>query len=168
MATDIPKSDKALRTIGEVAEEINVATHVLRFWEGKFSQIKPKKRRGRRYYRSEDVAVIKKIQDLLYNQGYTIRGVQKFLSKNDNASIDKLGSDNIITSNNLADKADLENDVNLEANSPNDDNIQIKAPVIEELQKINLQKSQRLALEEVLYQLIKARNILQEISFSNS
>ncbi len=73
------KSDKALRTIGEVAETLDVATHVLRFWESKFHQIKPQKRRGRRYYRPEDVTIITKIKELLYEKGYTIRGVQKYL-----------------------------------------------------------------------------------------
>jgi DNA-binding transcriptional MerR regulator len=77
------KSDSAYRTISEVADKIGVATHVLRFWETKFSQIKPVKRQGgRRYYRPEDVQVIEKIQDLLHNQGYTIRGVQSLFKEN--------------------------------------------------------------------------------------
>lgn len=75
------KSATALRTIGEVADELGIATHVLRFWESKFHQIKPQKRRGRRYYRPEDVDVIVHIKELLYGKGYTIRGVQKFLSE---------------------------------------------------------------------------------------
>lgn len=75
-----PKSPDALRTIGEVATELGVASHVLRFWESKFKQIKPQKRRGRRYYRPEDIKVIHQIKVLLYQKGYTIRGVQRFLS----------------------------------------------------------------------------------------
>ncbi len=72
------KSPSAFRTISEVAEEINVAQHVLRFWETKFNQIKPLKRGGgRRYYRPEDVALLKHIHYLLYSAGYTIKGVQK-------------------------------------------------------------------------------------------
>ncbi|MCE3233439.1 MAG: putative transcriptional regulator, MerR family [Rickettsiaceae bacterium] len=74
------KSPTALKTIGEVAEDLDVATHVLRFWESKFHQIKPQKRRGRRYYRPDDVMVISQIKSLLYGQGYTIRGVQKYLA----------------------------------------------------------------------------------------
>ncbi len=74
------KSPSALRTIGEVSQELGVASHVLRFWESKFKQIKPQKRRGRRYYRPEDVRIIHQIKALLYQQGYTIRGVQRFLS----------------------------------------------------------------------------------------
>ena len=79
--TETPqKSDSAFRTISEVAEELNVPQHVLRFWETKFTQIKPMKRGGgRRYYRPEDVALLKKIHSLLYVEGYTIKGVQKLL-----------------------------------------------------------------------------------------
>ncbi|MCB1552037.1 MAG: MerR family transcriptional regulator [Alphaproteobacteria bacterium] len=74
------KSETAFRTISEVAEELGVQQHVLRFWETKFTQIKPMKRGGgRRYYRPEDVAMVKKIHSLLYVEGYTIKGVQKLL-----------------------------------------------------------------------------------------
>ncbi len=74
------KSDTAFRTIGEVAEELGVQNHVLRFWESKFTQIKPLKRAGgRRYYRPEDVALISRIHQLLYRDGYTIKGVQQLL-----------------------------------------------------------------------------------------
>lgn len=75
------KSATAFRTISEVANEIGVQQHVLRFWESKFTQIKPMKRGGgRRYYRPEDVTLIQSIHNLLYNEGYTIKGVQKLLS----------------------------------------------------------------------------------------
>lgn len=75
------KSAGAFRTISEVAAELNVEQHVLRFWETKFSQIKPLKRGGgRRYYRPEDVDLLKNIHYLLYSEGYTIKGVQKLLS----------------------------------------------------------------------------------------
>lgn len=75
------KSAGAFRTISEVAQELNVEQHVLRFWETKFSQIKPLKRGGgRRYYRPEDVELLKNIHHLLYTEGYTIKGVQKLLS----------------------------------------------------------------------------------------
>lgn len=74
------KSALAFRTIAEVARDLDLPTHVLRFWETKFPQIRPVKRRGgRRYYRPEDVALIKRIRVLLHNEGYTIRGVQKLL-----------------------------------------------------------------------------------------
>lgn len=74
------KSATAFRTISEVADELDVQQHVLRFWETKFTQVKPLKRGGgRRYYRPEDIAVLKKIHHLLYAEGYTIKGVQKLL-----------------------------------------------------------------------------------------
>ncbi|HAJ90736.1 MAG TPA: MerR family transcriptional regulator [Rhodospirillaceae bacterium] len=74
------KADSAFRTISEVAEDLGVQQHVLRFWETKFTQVKPLKRGGgRRYYRPEDVALLKKIHTLLYAEGYTIKGVQKLL-----------------------------------------------------------------------------------------
>jgi DNA-binding transcriptional MerR regulator len=74
------KSADAFRTIGEVAEELDVPKHVLRFWEGKFPQIKPMKRGGgRRYYRPEDMELLRGIRHLLHAEGYTIKGVQKIL-----------------------------------------------------------------------------------------
>ena len=74
------KAPEAFRTISEVADELDVPKHVLRFWEAKFAQLKPMKRGGgRRYYRPEDVALLRGIRVLLYNDGYTIRGVQKLL-----------------------------------------------------------------------------------------
>lgn len=80
------KSPAAFRTISEVASDLAVPQHVLRFWESKFQQIRPLKRGGgRRYYRPEDVQLIGGIKDLLYNQGFTIRGVQKLLRENGRA-----------------------------------------------------------------------------------
>ncbi len=86
------KSPEAFRTISEVSEDLSLPQHVLRFWETKFSQIKPIKRGGgRRYYRPEDIDLLKGIKNLLYNDGYTIRGVQKVIKDN--------GSKNILLSN---------------------------------------------------------------------
>ncbi len=74
------KSAGAFRTISEVANDLDVAQHVLRFWESKFPQVKPLKRGGgRRYYRPEDVDLLRQIRSLLYEEGYTIKGVQKLL-----------------------------------------------------------------------------------------
>lgn len=74
------KAPEAFRTISEVADELEVPKHVLRFWEAKFAQLKPMKRGGgRRYYRPEDVSLLRGIRLLLYSDGYTIRGVQKIL-----------------------------------------------------------------------------------------
>ncbi|TWG53188.1 MULTISPECIES: MerR family transcriptional regulator [unclassified Aminobacter] len=77
------KSPDAFRTISEVAEQLDLPQHVLRFWETRFTQIKPMKRGGgRRYYRPQDVELIKGIRHMLYEQGYTIKGVQKLLREN--------------------------------------------------------------------------------------
>ncbi len=74
------KSENAYRTISEVAGEIDVPAHVLRFWETKFPSVKPLKRGGgRRYYRPEDIDALRRIRNLLYEDGLTIRGVQKLL-----------------------------------------------------------------------------------------
>lgn len=76
----LEKSADAFRTISEVADELEVPQHVLRFWETKFTQIRPMKRGGgRRYYRPEDVELLRSIRGLLYDQGYTIKGVQKLI-----------------------------------------------------------------------------------------
>ena len=84
------KSPQAFRTISEVSNEINIPTHVLRFWETKFPNINPLKRSGnRRYYRPEDVKLIIKIKTLLYDNGYTVKGVQKLLKENDNKNNEK-------------------------------------------------------------------------------
>ena len=84
------KAPTAFRTISEVATNLDVPQHVLRFWESKFQQIKPLKRGGgRRYYRPEDVTVLANIKELLYGQGFTIRGVQKLLKENPRAASTK-------------------------------------------------------------------------------
>jgi len=78
----IEKSAQAFRTISEVATELDVPQHVLRFWESKFSQVRPLKRGGgRRYYRPEDIDLLRRIRALLYEDGYTIKGVQRLLKE---------------------------------------------------------------------------------------
>ncbi|WP_048647790.1 MerR family transcriptional regulator [Nitratireductor soli] len=86
------KSPDAFRTISEAAEELDLPQHVLRFWETRFAQIKPLKRGGgRRYYRPQDIDLIKGIRHMLYEQGYTIKGVQKLLRDNGNQFIVAVG-----------------------------------------------------------------------------
>jgi DNA-binding transcriptional MerR regulator len=78
----IEKSAQAFRTISEVATELAVPQHVLRFWESKFTQVRPLKRGGgRRYYRPEDIDLLRRIRSLLYDDGYTIKGVQRLLKE---------------------------------------------------------------------------------------
>jgi len=77
----LSKAAGAFRTIGEVSEDTGLPQHILRYWETRFPQLRPLQRAGkRRYYRPEDVALVKRIDDLLNQQGYTIRGVQKLLT----------------------------------------------------------------------------------------
>jgi DNA-binding transcriptional MerR regulator len=87
-----PKSPDAFRTISEVATELDVPQHVLRFWESRFNQIKPVKRAGgRRYYRPEDVDLLRGIRALLYVDGLTIRGVQKILKERGSRHVAQIG-----------------------------------------------------------------------------
>src|SRR5688500_16831745 len=87
------KAPDAFRTISEVAEDLDLPQHVLRFWETRFNQIKPMKRGGgRRYYRPQDVELIKGIRHMLYDQGYTIKGVQKLLRDNGNQFLIAIGA----------------------------------------------------------------------------
>src|SRR4051812_38912496 len=79
-AAHVDKAPDAFRTISEVADDLDVPQHVLRFWETRFPQIKPMKRGGgRRYYRPDDIDLLRGIRHLLYGEGYTIRGVQRIL-----------------------------------------------------------------------------------------
>ena len=89
------KSPEAFRTISEVSKDLSLPQHVLRFWETKFAQIKPIKRGGgRRYYRPEDVKLLRGIKSLLYNDGYTIRGVQKVIKENGTRQLLELRKEN--------------------------------------------------------------------------
>ena len=100
------KSPEAFRTISEAAEELNVPQHVLRFWETRFTQIKPMKRAGgRRYYRPADIELLKGIHTLLYNQGYTIRGVQRILKEESGSYVVGIGRGEVMPR-----KADAERD----------------------------------------------------------
>jgi DNA-binding transcriptional MerR regulator len=82
MAAASDKDAGAFRTIGEVAEDTGLAQHVLRYWETRFPQLRPLQRAGnRRYYRPEDVALVRRIDRLINREGYTIRGVQQLLAR---------------------------------------------------------------------------------------
>ncbi len=95
------KSESALRTIGEVSEEMDLPPHVLRFWESKFNEIKPQKRRGgHRYYRPQDIEILQEIKHLLYDKGFTIKGAQKFFKER--RSIERLREEHITESDNNA------------------------------------------------------------------
>jgi DNA-binding transcriptional MerR regulator len=87
----LDKAPDAFRTISEVAADLDIPQHVLRFWETRFTQIKPMKRSGgRRYYRPDDVDLLRGIRRLLYGEGYTIRGVQRILKEHGIGSVQRL------------------------------------------------------------------------------
>ena len=93
------KSPDAFRTISEVAHDLEIPQHVLRFWETRFGQIKPMKRSGgRRYYRPDDVDLLRGIRRLLYGEGYTIRGVQRILKEHGIASVQRLADGSAVAS----------------------------------------------------------------------
>ena len=93
------KAPDAFRTISEVAEDLDIPQHVLRFWETRFAQIKPMKRSGgRRYYRPDDVDLLKGIRRLLYGEGYTIRGVQRILKEHGIKSVQSLADSTAVVS----------------------------------------------------------------------
>ncbi len=103
------KSPDAFRTISEVADDLDLPQHVLRFWETRFPQIKPMKRGGgRRYYRPEDVELLKGIRHLLYDHGYTIKGVQKLLKTNGNKFVAAAASGDMATMEALAAQSEAE------------------------------------------------------------
>jgi DNA-binding transcriptional MerR regulator len=94
----LTKTAEAFRTISEVADELEVPKHVLRFWEGRFPQIRPMKRGGgRRYYRPEDMALLRGICHLLHAEGYTIKGVQKILREQGVDTVKRAGADESAT-----------------------------------------------------------------------
>ena len=93
------KAPDAFRTISEVADDLDIPQHVLRFWETRFTQIKPMKRSGgRRYYRPDDVDLLRGIRRLLYGEGYTIRGVQRILKEHGIASVQRLADGSAVAS----------------------------------------------------------------------
>jgi DNA-binding transcriptional MerR regulator len=95
----LDKAPDAFRTISEVADDLQIPQHVLRFWETRFAQIKPMKRSGgRRYYRPDDVDLLRGIRRLLYGEGYTIRGVQRILKEHGIKSVQALADSSTVAS----------------------------------------------------------------------
>jgi DNA-binding transcriptional MerR regulator len=102
----LDKAPDAFRTISEVAGDLDIPQHVLRFWETRFAQIKPMKRSGgRRYYRPDDIDLLRGIRRLLYGEGYTIRGVQRILKEHGVASVQRLADATAVASFGAIEKA---------------------------------------------------------------
>ena len=103
------KSPEAFRTISEAADELEVPAHVLRFWESKFPQICPLKRAGgRRFYRPQDLALLRGVKRLLYDDGYTIKGARKYIKDHGTSSVLDLGSGGVLREPQAIDSADME------------------------------------------------------------
>ncbi|MES2729706.1 MAG: MerR family transcriptional regulator [Pseudomonadota bacterium] len=139
------KSHDAFRTISEVSHELGVAQHVLRFWETKFAQIRPMKRAGgRRYYRPEDVALLQRIHQLLYAEGYTIPGAQKALK-----GVNKTGLRAAAANLSVADMMTSEGNVSAQSSAPTTKTIEYR-----------LNTSQKKRLEAALADLIEMKALL--------
>jgi len=105
----VEKSPDAFRTISEAADELGVPAHVLRFWESKFSQISPLKRAGgRRFYRPQDISLLRGVKRLLYDDGYTIKGAKKFIKDHGVATLVSLGTEDRTAAELALDQADIE------------------------------------------------------------
>ena len=135
---DSQKAPDAFRTISEVSEELDIPQHVLRFWETKFTIVKPLKRGGgRRYYRPADVEIIRGIRDLLYTHGFTIKGAQKLLKEQGGRieNIDVLVTGGVLTSDGKSPVAPTLSADKTSAVAPVNGQNELKA-VLEELQAI--------------------------------
>ena len=128
------KSPEAFRTISEVSKDLSLPQHVLRFWETKFVQIKPIKRGGgRRYYRPEDVKLLKGIKSLLYNDGYTIRGVQKVIKENGTKKLLTIQAENKVFTETRKNNNDQHEQHNYSQHSINDTKRKKLMSVLEDL-----------------------------------
>ena len=147
------KAPDAFRTISEAADELDVPQHVLRFWESRFPQIKPMKRAGgRRYYRPDDVDLLRGIRHLLYGDGYTIRGVQRLLTSGTDATATETGSAVMPTLFPL-DAAEPDPPVDKPARQPR------RRPT----KPNTVDPGKRAALEEIRRELLEARAALAEL-----
>lgn len=116
MSRNTVKSPDAFRTISEAADVLDLPQHVLRFWETRFSQIKPMKRSGgRRYYRPTDIALLQGIRHLLYEEGYTIKGVQRILREQGIAHVARLGASHATSAGGPGPKSETKSEPQLEA-----------------------------------------------------
>lgn len=165
----VRKSREAFRTISEVAEALDLPQHVLRFWETKFNQIKPMKRGGnRRYYRPDDVELLRTIRQLLHNDGYTIRGVQKLLRENGVRQTvtailagEPAGHENIESAPKA--EASKTDDKSMRTRAPLGDAIEASAAAVADLSQENISPSLKAEINTVLADL---RNLHDRLSRS--
>ena len=176
------KSPDAFRTISEVAELLDLPQHVLRFWETRFTQIKPMKRGGgRRYYRPQDVELIKGIRHMLYEQGYTIKGVQKLLRDNGNQFLVAIGSGDVAAVEAIAQRKQAELEAEQAASAPRaDDEMLVGQPRIKPGRRFfglgkaedegapqggegRLSRDNRALLQEALFDLLECKRLLDQV-----
>ena len=180
------KSPDAFRTISEVAEQLDLPQHVLRFWETRFSQIKPLKRGGgRRYYRPQDVDLIKGIRHMLYDQGYTIKGVQKLLRDNGVQFLIAIGSGDLAAVEAIAQRRQAEAEVDeaghqAAAPARSDDEMLVGQPKVRPGRRFfglgrpeeegpvqsgegRLSRDNRALLQEALFDLLECKRLLDQV-----
>jgi DNA-binding transcriptional MerR regulator len=175
------KSPDAFRTISEVAEDLDLPQHVLRFWETRFNQIKPMKRGGgRRYYRPNDVELIKGIRYLLYDQGYTIKGVQKMLRENGNQFVIAVGAGDAAAAEAIARQRQAAEPTETEAARGGDDEMLVGAPKVKPSRRFfglgkaeddgpvaadsgKLSRDNRALLQETLFDLLECKRLLDQV-----
>lgn len=157
------KAPDAFRTISEVADDLDVPQHVLRFWETRFAQIKPMKRSGgRRYYRPDDVDLLRGIRQLLYGEGYTIRGVQRILREQGIRTVQNVALGGAVPAADVTDAEDEapEVEVSEEAESADAPEPRIEAP--EPRDAGRLARDDIRKLEAVVHELTECRRLLDD------
>jgi DNA-binding transcriptional MerR regulator len=153
----VEKSPDAFRTISEAAEELDLPQHVLRFWETRFSTIKPLKRGGgRRYYRPEDVLLLKGIRHLLYDQGFTIKGVQKILKDQGTRHVAAIGNGGVVESLPSPATVDEQMEAAVGLADGEDDDIPVNGEVVRALSD-----GERDRLNAVLRDLLECKRLLE-------
>ncbi|MGO4438455.1 MerR family transcriptional regulator [Rhizobium sp. RAF56] len=174
------KSPDAFRTISEVADDLDLPQHVLRFWETRFPQIKPMKRGGgRRYYRPDDVDLLKGIRHLLYDHGYTIKGVQKLLKTNGNKFVIAVGHGDLASVEALAAAQEPSSTEPRVGNAEEDQLVGRAKPPISRrffnfvsgdddtpevsIGKSSVGKEDRALLQEALYDLLECKRLLDQV-----
>jgi DNA-binding transcriptional MerR regulator len=178
----VDKSPDAFRTISEVAEDLDLPQHVLRFWETRFSQIKPMKRGGgRRYYRPQDVELIKGIRFMLYDQGYTIKGVQKLLKENGVQFVVAIGNGDLAAVEAIAQRKQAEADAAAAAGQRgSEDEMLVGEPKVKPSRRFfglgkgeedgpvqpgegRLSRDNRALLQETLFDLLECKRLLDQV-----
>ncbi|WP_455466784.1 MerR family transcriptional regulator [Bartonella sp. B39] len=161
------KSSDAFRTISEVAELLEIPQHVLRFWETRFRQIKPMKRGGgRRYYRPTDVDLLNGIKQLLYDQGYTIKGVQRLLKENGVAFVTAFGSGDLDAMNVVIRKKQAGQTSESGNNKPKKSSFGLLNFMRNEEEtavgsvNVHKDKTDKALLQETLFELIECKRVL--------